>query len=438
MISFRSSNGGGSAVLPLDHTDRDHEPPATKRFWRRGQRRLITSLDIGTTKVCAIIAEAHRDGGITILGIGSSPSRGMRRGVVTDIDHTVSAILEAYGHAFELAHVAPREVYVGIAGDHISGIDVEGIVEVANPNVGIDERDCRNAIRKALQITMPPDMEILHHVIREFVVNGNAGITNPTGLFGSRLEVKAHVITSSIAAANNISRCVRKARLKTSGIVLESLASALSILTDRERELGVVMIDIGGGTTDIAIFSQGTLQTTAEVALGGDAITQDVATVMHCSPHDAENLKKKFGHANPLSVDAEEHVDLPSPLKGGRRVSYPRRELAEIIEARVEDIFFAVAKVIQRSGFKDHVYAGVVLTGGTALLEGITDVAERILEFPTRVGMPQGLRGLAEVVSSPIYSTGVGLIKWAVEEGPGYQRDNWLIRTLKEYFDIYG
>jgi cell division protein FtsA len=361
----------------------------------------------------------------------------MRGGLVSDIDHTVAAIQTAFMHAYELARAAPAETYVGIAGDHISGLDAVGAVEVANPNVGVDARDCRAAIRRALQLTLPPDQEVLHHVVREFVLNGHRGIHNPLGLFGSRLEANALVITSSIDAGNSLTRCVKRAGLKTTGLVLESLASSLSILSQRERELGVLMVDIGGGTADVAIFHDGTLQHTSELAWGGDNITHDIAAVLRCSPHDAENLKKKFGHANPLAIDAEERVDLRHSFGDGRRVSYRRRALAEIIEARLEEILFAVKRVVERSGHRDRIYAGLVLTGGTALLEGIVEVAERILELPARIGMPQGLRGLGEVVSSPIYSTGVGLVKWAVEEGPGYQRDKWLIRKLKEVFDLY-
>jgi len=435
MALFRSSS---SATLLAP--GRAFGGPTTstgKKPARGGRKRLVTGLDIGTTKVCAIIAEADPDGSIKVLGLGSSPSRGMRRGVVTDISHTVSAIQNAYGHAYELARVHPPEVLIGIAGDHISGIDTEGMVEVAHPSVGIDARDCKNVITKALQIKIPDDMEILYHVIRDYTVNGNPGIRDPIGLFGSKLEARMHVVTGSVTAVNNISRCVKKAGLRTTGVVLESIASSQAILSPREKEMGVVMIDIGGGTCDIAIFAEDTLQYTAEVARGGDMITYDIATMIRCTPHDAENLKKKFGHANPMTMDVDEQVDLPSPLKGGRRISYKRRKLAEIIEARVEEILDDVKKVIERSGFQNRIYAGVVLTGGTALLEGITDVAERVLDFPTRVGMPQGLRGLSEVVSSPIYSTGVGLIKWAVEEGPGFQRDNWIIRKIKEVFDIY-
>ncbi len=425
----------GQILAPAEPARSRRAPPG---HGRKRRARLITGLDIGTTKVCAIIAEAEPRGDITILGLGSSPSPGMRRGVVTDIDRTASAISQAFLRAHDLAHRIPRETFVGIAGDHIAGVEARGSVEVAHPNVGVDARDCREAIRRARQIPLATDMTILHQVVREYIVDGTAGIDNPVGLFGRRLEVGLHLITSAVAAGNNLARCVRKAGLRTSGIVLESLASSLAILAPRERELGVVMIDIGGGTTDIAIFAEGALQYTAEIALGGDSITQDVARILRCSPHDGENLKKKFGHALPLSIDPEERVDLPHPLKGGRRITYARRELAEIIEARVEDIFEKVKKAIRRSGHLDRVYAGVVLTGGTALLEGIAPVAERMLEFPTRIGLPQGLRGLGEIASSPIYSTAVGLIRWAVDEGPGYQPESRLVRILRKVLDIYG
>lgn len=425
-LATAPSRGGSSA--------RDTRTVASRP---RGRKRLITGLDIGTTKVCAVIAEASSDGEITILGLGSAPSRGVRRGAVTDIALTVDAIGKALQSAYELARVMPQDLYIGIAGDHVSGINCEAMVEVAHPSVGIDDRDRRNVIDRAMRLTLPPDQEILYKIVREFSVNGNWGIHNPLGLFGSRLEVRMHVITASNAAVNNMLRCVKKAGRKTGGVVLQSIASSLSVLEAKDREMGVVVVDIGGGTTDVAIFADHTLQYTGEVARGGDMITHDVATILRCTPYDAENLKKKFGHANPLDIDADEIVELPGPPGTGRKFQARRRELAEIVEARVEDIFFDVKKVIQRSGQKDRVYAGVVLTGGTALLEGISGVAERILDFPARIGMPRGLRGLGEVVSSPIYSTGVGLVKWAAEEGPGFQRDGWLVRKIKEVIDIY-
>lgn len=405
-----------------------------------GRRRLITGLDIGTTKVCALIAEADPDGSIGVLGVGSAPSRGVRHGMVTDINNTVDAIGKAMTQAYELARVMPTELYVGLAGEHISGYNAEAMVEVAHPNVGVDERDVRGVVGRALKMSMPADIEVIYHVVREFVVNGNSGIHNPLGLFGSRLEVKIHVVTASTAAVNNILRCVKKAGHKSSNIVLQSIASSLATLTPQDRELGVAVIDIGGGTCDVSIFGEGTLQFVSEIPVGGDRITQDIAAMLRISPHAAENLKKKFGHADARMISMDETIDLPNPMKGGpRRICYNRRELAAIIEAQVEDIFIKVRDVLDRSGYRNRLYAGVALTGGTALLEGIVDVGSRILDMPgkTRVVMPQGLFGMAEIVRSPIYSTAVGLVRWAVEEGPGYQRESWFKRKIKEVIDIY-
>jgi cell division protein FtsA len=362
----------------------------------------------------------------------------MRRGVVTNINETVESVLKAYQQAQKLARVSPREVLVGIAGDHISGINLEGMIEVSNPDSGIEPRDLKRVRKRTLRLVLPQDVEILHSFTKEYVVNEQEGILDPIGLFGQRLQVRMHVVTSSVSAGNNIFRCMHKSGLRTSSVVLQSLASSLSALTPRERELGVALVDIGGGTSDIAIFHHSTLQNTSELAMGGDIITQDIAKMLRCTPHDAENLKKKFGHAIPLEVDIDERIELPSPSAGKKRQTHSRRELAEIIEARVEELFMDVQKLILRSGAADKIYAGVVLTGGTALLEGIDGVAERILGCSCRIGRPQGLLGMSGVVSTPIYSTAVGLIRWAVEEGPGYQREPWYLRKLKEVFDIYG
>jgi cell division protein FtsA len=405
---------------------------------RRGKPRLFTGIDIGTTKVCAIIGQAETDGTINVLGWGSCPSRGMQRGCVKDINQTVEAVRKAYEQAVELAHVRPREVLVGIAGDHIQGLPLDGSIEVANPEAGIDARDVKKVRKRAMKLVLPQDVELLHDFVKEYIVNDQEGIADPVGLFGHRLQVKMHVVVSSTHAANNIFRCMSKAGLKTSSVVLQSLASSLSVLTPRERELGVVLVDIGGGTSDIAIFHNKNLQAISEIAMGGDIITHDVAKVLRCTTHDAENLKKKFGHGVPLEVDADEQIELP-PLGGSRkRRIHSRRELAEIIEARVEEIFFDVHRQIELSGVKDRIYAGIVLTGGTALLEGIDAVAERIIGYPCRIGRPQNVIGINSVINSPIYSTGVGLLKWAAEEGPGFQRESWLMRKIKEVFDIYG
>jgi cell division protein FtsA len=387
---------------------------------RKQKTRLITGLDIGTTKVCAIIGQADDNGGIRILGVGSAPSRGMRRGVVTNINQTVESLIKAYGQATELARVKPREIHVGIAGDHVSGINLAGMVEVANPEAGVDARDLARARAKALKLVLPQDVSILHRFTKEYVVNEQRGITDPIGLFGHRLQIQMHVVTGSTAASNNIFRCIRKAGLKTTSVVLQSLASSLSVLTPRERELGVVLVDIGGGTSDLAIFHGHTLQYISEIAMGGDIITQDIAKILKTSPHDAER------------------VELRNPASGRKRLTHSRRELAEIIEARVEEIFLEIQKQIRLSGCDDRIYAGIVLTGGTALLEGIDTVAERILNYPCRIGRPQGLLGMGSAVASPIYATGVGLIRWAIEEGPGYHPGNWVVRRFKEMLDIYG
>jgi cell division protein FtsA len=405
---------------------------------RKQKSRLIAGLDIGTTKVCAIIAEIDENGGVHVLGLGSAPSRGMRRGVVTNINNTVESLVKAHSQAIELARVRPREIHVGIAGDHISGINLEGMIEVANPEVGIDQRDLNRVQKKALKLVLPHDVAILHSFTKEYVVNGQGGITDPIGLFGNRLQVRMHVVTGSSAAGNNIFRCIRKARLRTTSVVLQSLASSLSVLTPRERELGVVLVDIGGGTSDLAIFHGQTLQHTSEISMGGDIITQDIAKILQTAPHDAENLKKRFGQAVPTDVDADERIELRGPAAGRKRMTHSRRELAEIIEARVEEIFLKIQKHIQLSGCSDKIFAGVVLTGGTALLEGIDTVAHRILGYPCRIGRPQGLLGMGSAVTSPIYATGVGLIRWAIEEGPGYQRDSWLVRRVKQILDVYG
>ena len=405
---------------------------------KRRRPRLISGIDIGTTKVCCIIGSIDAGGAITILGVGSAPSRGMRRGVVTNINDTVQAVRKAYEQAHKLARVTPQEVLVGIAGDHISGLNLEGMIEVANPDVGISERDCKKVRKRALRLVMPQGVEVLHNIAKEYVVNEEEGIVDPVGLFGNLLHVRMHVITSSVAAASNIFRCMRKAGLRTSSVVLQSLASSLAVLPIRSREQGVVLVDIGGGTSDIAIFCNDTLQAISELAMGGDIITQDIAQILRCPLHEAENLKKKFGHSVPMLVDGDEMLELPAAFEGRDRRSFSRRGLAEIIEARSEEIFLEIQRRIQQSGMADKIYGGVVLTGGTALLEGIDQVAERILGIPCMIGKPQGLLGMGSVVSTPIYSTGVGLIRWAVEEGPGYHPESIVMKMLKALFDLHG
>ena len=434
----RDKNESGQTSLGPAVRFRKGPSRRQKKPSKHGRLRLLGGIDIGTTKVCTIIGSSDSEGKITVLGLGSAPSRGVRRGMVNNIRDTVEAVKQSYEQAFGLARVNPKEILVGIAGDHISGIDVDGFSEVRNPTTGIEERDCRRVRKRAMEGFLPNDVEILHTFIKEYVVNDRGGITNPAGLFGHQLGVKMHLVTSSIEAANNIFRCMRNAGMRTSSVVLQSVASSLAVLSDKERQMGVVLLDIGGGTTDIAIFQNETLQHVSEIAMGGDIITQDISKILKISGHDSENMKKKFGHAVPTDVDADERIQLPPSTIDSTRKVQSRRELSEIIEARVEEIFLNAQKKIQHSGIADKIYAGVVLTGGTALLDGIDVVAERVMGYPCRIGSPRGLLGMNGPVSTPIYATGVGLLRWSSEEGPGYQREPWIVRKFKSLLDVYG
>lgn len=407
---------------------------AARRHFRR---RLVTALDLGTTKVCAIIAEIDEEGMISVLGVGSAPSRGIQRGEVKNISQTVEALKQAYGRAYDLAHVHPGEVIVGIAGDHISGFSNGGVVPVGNPNVGIDRRDIMKVREKALALTIPEDMEVIHKSVQEYLVDGTGGVTDPLGMFGRNLEIRMHVVTAGIAPASNIFKCVKLAGLKSSGIALQSLASSLAVLTPKEREMGVVLVDIGGGTTDVAIFQNGTLQGIQEIAMGGDTISSDISKILRISVHDADNLKKRLGHAVPHHVDADEKTDLPLAAQGAQRQQVERRFLAKIIEARVEEILTYVQKYVKRTGLEEKILAGLVLTGGTSLLEGIDEVAARYLNYPCRLGRPEGIMGMSSTVSTPIYSTAIGLIRYAADEDSGYQRERWIMRKFRAMFDLF-
>lgn len=426
--------GGMSARRPTATSPRTHAPTRTDR----SKPRLVGGVDVGTTKVCVIIGQVDADGRINVLGVGSAPSRGLRLGVVTNINQTVDSIRKAYAQAYNLAGVHPPEVLVGIAGDHISGIHANGAVVVRNPHNGIDRRDIKKVKKQAMRLNLPEDVEKLHCFPKEYVVNGRDGITEPLGLFGQRLEARMLVVTSSVHAGNNLFRCMRRAGLQTSSVVLQSLASSLAVLTPAQRKCGVVLIDIGGGTSDIAIFHNNTLQHIGEIAMGGDIITWDVAKIFKISMHEAENLKKKFGHAVPNEVDADELLEMPRRTRGERRASRSRRELAQVIEARVEDIFLRVQAEVRRSEVTEHLSAGVVLTGGTALLEGLDTVATRMLDMPCAIAHPRGFYGMGSVVNTPIYSTSLGLMRWTVEEGRGMRRVSGPLRFLKQLVDVYG
>jgi cell division protein FtsA len=376
---------------------------------RRTRQKFITGLDIGTTKICAIIGKKTPEGDLTIQGFGSVPSVGLRRGVVIDIDSTVESIQRAVDKAEEMAEVPVRDVFVGIAGGHITSENSRGVVEIANPQRGVCETDVARVLEKARSVAMPIDREIIHCVPQEYFVDDEVGIQNPIGLAGNRLEVRCHIVTAAITSAQNIVRCVNQAGFRTADVMLESLASSLAVLDDNQRDLGVLLIDMGGGTTDLAIYTGGSIKYSGVVPFGGDNITHDIATVLKMSRYDAENVKKKHGCAWAQSVAEDEEFESPGFIDP-KRANRSRRFLAEVIQSRAEEILRLVKQQLDRTPYRDQLVAGVVLTGGSALMEGIEEVAERVFDAPARVGAPQGLKGMSGVIASPIYSTGVGLV----------------------------
>jgi cell division protein FtsA len=379
----------------------------------------IVGLDVGTTKICAVIGLPRTGGGLDIVGVGSAPSRGLRRGVVVNIESTVEAIKAAVADAEQMAGAEVSGVYAGVAGGHIRGLNSRGVVAVSGKDREVTDLDVERAVEAARAINLPQDREIIHVLPQTFMIDDADGIREPVGMSGVRLEVEVHIVTGAAASVQNVIRSVNRAGLAVQDVVLEPLASAQAVLFPDERELGVLVVDIGGGTTDIALFRDGAVWHTAILPLGGDHITNDVAIGLRTPMADAEELKKRHGCALTASVPAEETVDVPSV--GGRKPrQLSRQVLSEIIQPRVEEIFTLVARELTRAGFQDAATAGVVLTGGTSLLEGMPELAEAVFDQPVRRGFPGDVGGLADVVRSPIYSTAVGLALYgARRQGSG-------------------
>jgi len=367
---------------------------------------LIVGLDIGTTKTCAIVAELM-DEGLDIVGIGTSPSYGLRKGMVVNIDATVESIRKAVEEAELMAGCEIMTVFAGIAGGHIKGFNSHGIVAIKGREVS--EIDIRRVVEQARAVSIPMDREVIHILPQEFIVDEQDGIKDPIGMSGVRLEARVHIVTGAIASAQNIVRCCNRTGLNVADIVLEQLASSESVLTPDEKEIGVVLADLGGGTSDIAVWHQGSLKHTAVLGLGGNHVTNDVAAGLRTPAAEAERIKKKYGCCFARQVDKNERIIVPSV--GGRKpVEVPRQSLAEIIEPRMEEIMMLINREVIRAGFEDKCAAGVVLTGGTALLAGIEELGEQVFEAPVRVGRPTGVGGLTDMVNSPMYATGVGLV----------------------------
>lgn len=378
------------------------------------ENNIVVGLDIGTTKIAALIAEVtHKE--IKLLGVGTHPSVGLKRGMVVNIEHTVDSIRKAMAQAERMAGITAKSVYVGIAGDHVRGINSHAVVAVGRDDHEITDDDVRRVIDAAKAITMPMDREIIHVIPQEFIVDTQEGIRNPIGLTGTRLEVEAHVVTGAVASAQNIYRCVERAGFKVKDLVLEPLASSYAVLEREEQELGVTLIDIGGGTTDIAVFFDGSIRYTDMLGLAGQQVTSDISICMKCAYDRAEELKKQNGSAMTSLVEPEEIVEIPSV--GGRPSrEVLRKDLAKIIEARMEEIFNLVLYRIKQKKLLNVMNAGVVLTGGGSMLDGTVELATQVFQIPVRIGYPRGFGGLMDVASSPIYATGVGLIHYGVQK----------------------
>ncbi|HAK58776.1 MAG TPA: cell division protein FtsA [Nitrospiraceae bacterium] len=373
---------------------------------------IIVGLDLGTTKVCAIVGEVKNAGEVDIIGIGISPSHGLKKGVVVNIDSTVESVKKAVQEAELMAGVEIRSVYVGISGNHIRGINSRGVVAIKNKEVG--PTDVARVIDAARAVNIPMDQQILHVLPQEFIIDDQDGIREPLGMFGVRLEAKVHIITGGVTSIQNIVKSCSRAGLQVNDLVLQPLASSRAVLTTEEQDLGVAVVDIGGGTTDVALFLEGSMWHTEVIPIGGNHLTNDISIGLRTPSSEAEKIKIKYGCALSSLVKHEETLDVPSV--GGRPPRQLSRQiLSEIVEPRVEELFTMVQQRLKKTGFEDMFASGIVLTGGSALMEGLQEAAEHFLGLPIRRGAPRGIGGLMDVVNSPVYATGVGLVLYGAE-----------------------
>ncbi len=374
---------------------------------KKSEKNLIVGLDIGTSKVVAIVGEVNAAEGVEIIGIGSHPSRGLKKGVVVNIDSTVQSIQRAVEEAELMAGCQINSVFAGIAGSHIRSLNSHGIVAIRDKEVATSDVD--RVIDAARAVAIPADQKILHILPQEFIIDHQEGIREPVGMAGVRLEAKVHMVTGAVSAAQNIIKCVRRCGLEVDDIILEQLASSHSVLTDDEKELGVCLVDMGGGTTDIAVFTDGAIRHTAVIPIAGDQVTNDIAVALRTPTQHAEEIKIKYACALAELASPDETIEVPSVgERPPRRLA--RQTLAEVVGPRYEELFSLIQSELRRSGFEDLIAAGIVLTGGCAKMEGVVDLAEEIFHMPVRLGNPQYVSGLSEVVHNPIYSTGVGLL----------------------------
>jgi cell division protein FtsA len=408
------------------------------------QERVIVGIDVGTTKICVLVGELDRDGKLNIVGVGTCPSQGLRHGVVVNIEETVTSIAAALDRAERLSGKKIITAYVGIAGSHIDSENSKGFVAISPSHRDIVPNDISRAIEVARAIAIPANREVIHVIPRGYVVDGQEGIKNPTGMSGFRLEVETHIITGAVSSIHNLIKCVHKAHVEIEDLVLEPLASSEAVLADGETDLGVALVDIGGGTTDIAVFSDGAIWHTVVLPIGGNHITNDIAICLRLPFGVAEELKVTYGHCDPSLIAEDDMIDLSQFMPDCNDL-VPRKLLAEIIQARVEELFGMVHEEIKKSGYDGLLPAGIVVTGGTAELPGILDIAGQTLDLPARIGSPLGLHGLADSISRPAYATAVGLLLWGLrhnslvieEEEPEYDRSGDIVSRFGRWLRAF-
>lgn len=405
---------------------------------KRSGKNLIVGLDIGTSKVVAIVGEIGSDGGIEIVGLGSHPSRGLKRGVVVNIESTVQSIQRAVEEAELMAGCQINGVFAGIAGSHIRSLNSHGIVAIRDKEV--TPSDVERVIDAARAVAIPADQRIVHILPQEFIIDSQDGIKEPIGMSGVRLEARVHIVTGALSAAQNIIKCVRRCGLEVDDIILEQIASSYSVLLEDEKDLGVCLVDIGGGTTDIAVFTEGAIRHTSVIPIAGDQVTNDIAVALRTPTQHAEEIKIKYACALAQLATPEESIEVPSVgERAPRRLQ--RQTLAEVVEPRYEELLTLVQAELQRSGFEDLIAAGIVLTGGSAKMEGLAELAEEIFHVPVRIGVPHTVTGLVDVVRNPIYATGVGLLMFGhqharerVPEGSSGDGIGALLTRMKSWF----
>jgi len=404
---------------------------------RKDEKRMIVGLDIGTSKVVAIVGELDSEDKLEVIGIGTHPSRGLKKGVVVNIESTVQSIQKAAIAAEEMAGCEIHSVFTGIAGSHIRSLNSHGMTPIKNKEVTAD--DVTRVLDSARAVAIPADQKILHILPQEFVIDKQEGIREPVGMAGVRLEAKVHLVTGAVSAAQNIAKCVERCGFHVDDILLQQLASSEAVLTEDEKELGVCLVDIGGGTTDIAVFSNGTISHSAVIPIAGDQVTNDIAVALRTPTHHAEKIKIQHACCLTQLVNADEALEVPGMSeRAPRRLS--RQTLAEVVEPRYEELFNLIQAELQRSGFESLIAAGIVLTGGSAKIKGAVELAEEIFHMPVRLGAPQGITGLPEVIGNPVYSTAVGLLLFgnkhqALKQSlTGKEDEQFLLGRMKAWF----